>query len=198
MSHTKLSLAGNNLLNPSPWKVWSKKIQESHNLFLQCTCTGRTAGGGGEGGRNFDDNKELVIFTYSHCLAYRICKKFSVENLITTGNNARPLLTEWPLGPSPWQSLSRLQYCNYCMTITFWLTIPPDTFTFSDWTIELQVLHNYNWRSDYPPVTCTMYIVWVNYCNYCMTTVEATNCPVDCTVQSLSELLATTVLNNYS
>jgi len=36
ISLTKLSLAGNNVPNPSPWKVWSKK---SRNLviFLQCT-----------------------------------------------------------------------------------------------------------------------------------------------------------------
>ena len=36
MSITKLSLAGNNLPNPSPWKVWSKQIQESRNFSLQC------------------------------------------------------------------------------------------------------------------------------------------------------------------
>jgi len=34
---TKLSLAGHNVPNPSPWKVWSKIIQESCNIFLQCT-----------------------------------------------------------------------------------------------------------------------------------------------------------------
>jgi len=36
MSVTKLSLAGNNLPNPSPRKVWSKQIQESRTFFLQC------------------------------------------------------------------------------------------------------------------------------------------------------------------
>jgi len=36
MSLTKLSLAGNNVPNPSPLKVWSKIIQESCNIFLQC------------------------------------------------------------------------------------------------------------------------------------------------------------------
>jgi len=34
MSLTKLSLAGNNFPNPSPWKVWSKKIQESRKFFF--------------------------------------------------------------------------------------------------------------------------------------------------------------------
>ena len=29
----ELSLVGNNLLSPSPRKVWSKKIQESHRFF---------------------------------------------------------------------------------------------------------------------------------------------------------------------
>jgi len=37
MSLTKLSLAGNNLANRSPRKVWSKEIQESRKSFLQCT-----------------------------------------------------------------------------------------------------------------------------------------------------------------
>jgi len=32
ISLTKLSLAGNNLPNPSPWKIWSWKIQESRNF----------------------------------------------------------------------------------------------------------------------------------------------------------------------
>jgi len=35
MSLTKLSLAGNNLPNSRPRKVWSKQIQESR-FFLQC------------------------------------------------------------------------------------------------------------------------------------------------------------------
>jgi len=29
MSLTKISLAGNNLPSPTPWKVWSKQVQES-------------------------------------------------------------------------------------------------------------------------------------------------------------------------
>ena len=36
MSLTKLSLAGNNVPNPSPREVWSKIIQESRNISLQC------------------------------------------------------------------------------------------------------------------------------------------------------------------
>jgi len=34
MSLTKLSLAGTNVPNPSPWKVWSKIIQESCSIFF--------------------------------------------------------------------------------------------------------------------------------------------------------------------
>jgi len=37
MSLTKLSLAGNNVPNPSPRKVWSKIIQESRNIFYSVT-----------------------------------------------------------------------------------------------------------------------------------------------------------------
>jgi len=37
MSLTKLSLAGINLPNPSPRKVWSKQIQEPGKFFLRCT-----------------------------------------------------------------------------------------------------------------------------------------------------------------
>jgi len=39
MSLTKLSLAGKNVPNPSPLKVWSKTIQESCNIFYSVTAT---------------------------------------------------------------------------------------------------------------------------------------------------------------
>jgi len=42
---TTLSLAGNNLLSPSPRKVWSKQIQESCNFFHSAYQT-RNGGGG--------------------------------------------------------------------------------------------------------------------------------------------------------
>jgi len=40
MLHTKLSLAGNTLPSPSSRKVWSEKIKESRNFFVQCTTGG--------------------------------------------------------------------------------------------------------------------------------------------------------------
>ena len=50
MSLTKLSMAGNNVPNSSPGKIWSKIFQESRIIFLQCRAV--FLGEGGRGNRS--------------------------------------------------------------------------------------------------------------------------------------------------
>jgi len=130
MSLTKLSLAGNNLPNPSPWKVWSKQIQESHQFLLQCTLP-------------------TPHYSYTHAIAYTPPSPSATYTPIPHSPNStahtRPSLAHSYLYPS-----HTPLYPNLLTPIPPFSTLPPPNYPIS--TIPCPTPTNQT-----PPLRCSSF-----------------------------------------